>query len=397
MSSPALTGAYVDASTFHADVQYLEALWRRIPVGDIDLPVIDIGEGEPLVFVPILEHLEFVYARQVRAFSQARRVILYRRQENRTSSVGLAERAAELLRVLDSLGLEKVDLVGHGDGAMVLFEFALRYPERCRSLTIIAQAADYEIAPHPFIWLLHELFLRLPVEHLLPAWFLRRIVINYIVAQRPSVGAGADVDEGRGRLRRPRSGSREPSQHLLDSERDLTPTRGDPSLTPTRGVTTFRLTLPPPSPVVKMLRRGKVWDFSDVGMPLVGIRPPSLENVSGSGENCPQLPRELIEEQFRKIALWPFVYKFSVLPIIHSFDIRQHLQRLTMPILLINRPDDVLSPEAKTRWLAQQLPNCVGYHVIAGGERFFMYARAEEVNQLMAAFLEGKQNQATSL
>ncbi|TMF47884.1 MAG: alpha/beta hydrolase [Chloroflexi bacterium] len=317
MNIPALTGAYIDTSAFHADVQYIESLWQRIPINGIDLPIIDIGQGEPLVFVPILEHLEFVYARQIRAFSQSRRVILYRRQENRTRFVGLAERAAELLHVLDTLGLEKVDLVGHGDAAMVLFEFGIAHPQRCRSLTIIAQAADYQIAPHPFIWLLHELFLRLPVEHFLPAWFLRRLVVNYIVAQRPpsppdhhpSVGAGADVEEGRGRLRRPPS---------------------------------------------------------------------------------PQLPRQLIDEQFHKIALWPFVYKFSVLPIIHSFDVRQQLERLTMPILLINRADDALSPEAKTRWLAQHLPNCTGYHVVTGGERFFMYAQAEQVNSLMAAFLEGK-------
>jgi len=307
MNIPAPTGAYIDTSAFHADVQYIESLWQRIPINGIDLPIIDIGQGEPLVFVPILEHLEFVYARQIRAFSQSRRVILYRRQENRTRFVGLAERAAELLHVLDSLGLEKVDLVGHGDAAMVLFEFGIAHPQRCRSLIIIAQAADYQIAPHPFIWLLHELFLRLPVEHFLPAWFLRRLVVNYIMAQRPFVGAGEDVEEGWGRLRRPPS---------------------------------------------------------------------------------PQLPRQLIEEQFRKIALWPFVYKFSVLPIIHSFDVRQQLERLTMPILLINRADDALSPEAKTRWLAQHLPNCAGYHVVAGGERFFMYSQSEQVNELMAAFLE---------
>ena len=182
--------------------------------------LIDIGEGTPLVFVPILEHLEFVYARQIREFSQSRRVILYRRRETRTRPVGLAERAEELRSILDSLGLECVDLIAHGDAAMVLFEFAVRYPQRCRSLIIIAQGADYQIAPHPLIWLLHEIFVRLPVEHFLPAWFLRRIVINYIVA------------------------------HQTTSDTDLT---------------------------------------------------------------C-SLQRSLIEEQFRKIELWPFVYKFSVLP-----------------------------------------------------------------------------------
>ncbi len=271
---------WIDDTVFHEDVNYLEALWQRRPIGDIDLPIIDIGnkDADPLVFVPILEHLEFVYARQIRSLSASRRVILYRRHETRHRPVGRVERAEELRQVLDCLNLQQVDLLGHGDAAMVLFEFALRYPERCRSLIIVAQGATYQIPPHPFIWLLHELFIRLPVEHILPASFLRRTVINYIVS------------------------------HNKDNDA------------------------------------------------------------------APALPRHLIEEQFAKIEQWPSVYKFSVLPIIHNFDIRDHIQQLTMPILLINRADDPLSPEAATHWLATHLPNCIGYFVIPGRERFFSFS-----------------------
>ncbi len=286
------TGQYIDEDTFHADVKYIEALWQRKAIGATDVPLIDIGNGVPLVFVPILEHLEFVYARQVRAFSQSRRVITYRRHETRSHPVGLTERAEELRQVLDYLGLEVVDFVAHGDAAMVLFEFAVRYPQRCRSLVIIAQGADYEIAPHPLIWLLHELFVRLPVEQFVPAWFLRRTVVNYIMASRDMA--------------------------------------------------------------TKTVR---------------------------------SLPRHLVEEQFCKIQLWPFVYKFSVLPVIHYFDMRQRLDALTMPILLINRYDDALSPEPKTHWLSKQLPNCAGYHLVQGGERFFLYSGAEVVIPLIEQFL----------
>lgn len=285
------TSPWIDDNTFHMDVNYLETLWHRTPIHGVDLPLIDIGEGRPLVFVPILEQLEFVYARQVRTLSQSRRVILYRRQESRTIPVSLDERAEELLHVIDALGLEQTDFLGHGDAAMVLFTFALRYPQRCRSLSIISQAADYRIAPHPFIWLLHELFLRLPVEHILPAWFLRRTVVNYIMARSPYNNA------------------------------------------------------------------------------------------------APSLPRHLVEEQFKKIALWPFVYKFSVLPIIHSFTITDRLQGLTMPIFQINRTDDALAPEVKTAWLVRNLPNSAGYHVVSGGERFFLYSQAEQVTPLLDAFL----------
>lgn len=282
---------WIDATIFHNDITYLESLWQRIAIGSVDLPLIDLGSGPPLVFVPILEHLEFVYARQIRAFSRSRRVLLYRRHETRDVPMSITERAEELRHVLDSLGLDSVDLLAHGDAAMVVFEFALRYPQRCRSLIIISQAADYQIAPHPFIWYLHELYLRLPLEHVLPAAILRRTVINYITARQPN------------------------------------------------------------------------------------------------NYTMPRLPHELIEEQFAKIALWPSIYKFSVLPIIHNFDIQDRVQLLTMPVLLINRADDTLAPEVKTRWLAHQLPNNAGYHVIAGGERFFLYSQADKVNPIIATFL----------
>ena len=295
------TDRWIDDETFHADVRFIESSWQQRSLGSIELPLIDIGQGEPVVFVPILEHLEFVYARQIRSLSASHRVIIYRRQEMRTRPFGPNDRAEELRQVLDGLGLEAPHLVGHGDAAMVLFEFALRYPQRCRSLTIIAQGADYRIAPHPLIWLMHEMLYRFPIEYVLPASLLRSAVINYILA------------------------------HNLDNQ------------------------------------------------------------------TVPALPRHLMEEQFSKINQWPDVYKCSVLPIIHNFDIRKRVSELTMPILLINRTDDALSPEAKTRWLARQLPNCAGYHVVSGRERFFMYSRAEAVTPLIAAFLSARDSRRGSL
>lgn len=286
----------ISSETFHADVQFLEAQWQRIPIAGVDLPLIDKGTGNPLIFVPILEHLEFVYARQVRAFSQSRRVILYRRHESRTHFMSLAERVEELRTVCDALAISSADFVAHGDAAMVLFEFALRYPERCRSLVIVAQAADYRIAPHPLIWLLHEAFLRLPIEHLIPATILRNMVVRYITHTE----------------------------------------------------------LPQQPEATNQLTR---------------------------------LPANLIKEQFRKIALWPAIYRYSVLPVIHNFDIRERLDQLTMPILLINRQDDALSPESKTAWLAEHLPHCYGYHIVPGCERFFLYSEAGLVNPLIEAFL----------
>ena len=282
---------WIDTATLQADIDYLDTRWQRVAVGDEDKPVLAIGTGEPLVFVPILEHLDWVYSHQIQEFSKTRRVIFYRRHESRTSPITAPERAEELRRVLDSLNIERTDLVGHGDAAIVLLEFAIRYPERCRSLTVLVQGPDYIIAPHPFIWLLHDLFMRLPIEHILPRQFLSNIVANYATARSPQ------------------------------------------------------------------------------------------------NQTFPAMPHRLVAQQFNKITAWPAVYKFSVLPVIHDVNFYERLAPLTMPVLVLNRTDDRLTPEPKTHWLAKHLPNCADYHVVHGGDRFFMYAQSEIVNPLIADFL----------
>lgn len=284
-------GGWIKDATFRADVRYIESLWQRTIIGTTEIPLIDRGQGNALVFAPTLEHFEFVYARQIRTLSENRRVILYRRPEMRTREIGLEERVEELRLVLDGLQLEQPDLVGHGYSTIVLIAFAIRYPHRCRSLTIIAQGPDYRLSPYPLTRLLNEFCIRLPVEHVLPAAFLRQAMI----------------------------------QRLTACARD--------------------------------------------------------------NHTKPALPQHLIEEQLRKIYQLPFVYKYSILPVIHNFDMRKQLNGLTMPVLLINRADDILSPEVGTRWLAEHLPHCGGYHIISGREHLFMYSQAETVTPLIEAFL----------
>jgi pimeloyl-ACP methyl ester carboxylesterase len=291
----------IDAATFHADVEYLEARWQRAIIGTSEVPLIDSGAGDPLVFVPTLEHFEFVYARQIQSLSQERRVILYRRRELRTREIGRDERVEELRTVLDGLGLERVDLVGHGNGAIVLLEFALRYPLRCRSLTLIAQGADYRPAPYPLTRLVQELYIRLPLEYVLPAGILHHLPLNALTTH--------------------------------------------------------------------------AWDNRTV----------------------PFLPRNLVEGQFRKIYQWPLVFKYSVLPLLYHFDLRRQVSTLGVPTLLINREDDPLAPEASTRWLAEHLPHCVGYHIVPGREHFFTYSQAEIVTPLIEGFLRARNGVGGSL
>lgn len=294
-------GSWIKDATFRTDIQYIKSLWQRTIIGTIEMPLIDIGKGEALVFAPTLEHVEFVYARQIRTLSENRRVILYRRPEMRTREIGLEECVEELRLVLDGLKLEQPDLIGHGYATIVLLAFALRYPHRCRSLTVIAQGPDYHVPPYPLTRLLNELYIRLPIEYVLPAAFLRQTIIQRITA------------------------------------------------------------------------------------------------CAKDNYTTPALPRHLIDEQLCKIYQLPSVYKCSILPVIRNFDIRKQLNALTMPVLLINRADDVLSPESGTRWLAEHLPRCAGYHIVSGREHFFMYSQAETVTPLIAAFLASPDTVSGSL
>ena len=284
-------GGWIKDVTFRADIYYLESLWQRTIIGTTEMPLVDIGKGAPLVFAPTLEQVEFVYARLIRTLSEKRRVILYRRPEMRTREIGLEERVEELRLVLDGLKLEQPDLVGHGYATIVLLAFAARYPERCRSLTIVAPGPDCHISPYPLTRLLNELYIRLPIENVLPVAFLRQAIIQRTTA------------------------------------------------------------------------------------------------CARDNYTTPALPCHLIEGQLRKIYQLPSVYKYSILPLIRNFDIRKQIATLTMPILLINRADDVLSPEEGTRWLADHLPNCAGYHIVSGREHFFMYSQAKTVTPLIEAFL----------
>ena len=93
-------GLEVDEAAFHADVQYIESLWRRRAIGSIDLPVIDKGQGEPLVFVPILEHIGVFLPAHRSSQTRRLRTMLTRWQLTAADARLLLGLARELSRVL---------------------------------------------------------------------------------------------------------------------------------------------------------------------------------------------------------------------------------------------------------------------------------------------------------
>lgn len=99
------------------------------------------GSGDVVVLSHGLGGNHAIWYQQVPALTAAYRVVTwdqrgFGRSSNRTQTAG-PEAAVEDLRVLlDSLGVEQVHLVGQSMGGWAVMGFALRYPERVRSLIL---------------------------------------------------------------------------------------------------------------------------------------------------------------------------------------------------------------------------------------------------------------------
>jgi 3-oxoadipate enol-lactonase len=112
--------------------------------GSIEIYYEERGEGDPLVLVGGITSSADVWGLMVPTLAERHRVVT---PDNRGSGrTRMAEDdgertparfADDLLALIDSLRLETVHLAGASMGGMIVQEFALRYPERLRSLTIM--------------------------------------------------------------------------------------------------------------------------------------------------------------------------------------------------------------------------------------------------------------------
>jgi pimeloyl-ACP methyl ester carboxylesterase len=125
MNLPRATeGPLVSDEQLDADLAYVDEGLRHERIGTWETELFDAGQGDPVLFVPILGHVEVIYARQLRDFSRDHRAITYRRPEATTAPATIGDRVREVRELLDHLGIERVHIVGRGEGAIVAAEFA---------------------------------------------------------------------------------------------------------------------------------------------------------------------------------------------------------------------------------------------------------------------------------
>lgn len=174
-------GPQVSGAQWAADCAYLNSELRQIWADGPVMHVFDQGEGEPILFIPIVTHVEVIYARQLREFGRDHRVLTYRRPEGTDRPIEIADRAEEVRQLLDRLGIERAHIVARSEGAISAAEFAYRYPDRCLSLVLITMGMTAKIPPIVINNVRNWLMANLPIaEHLVSDAGVRHQVVTYL-------------------------------------------------------------------------------------------------------------------------------------------------------------------------------------------------------------------------
>ncbi|MGB2953938.1 MAG: alpha/beta hydrolase [Gaiellaceae bacterium] len=163
---------------FFADEKFVLDGMRPATIEGWSTRIHDEGQGDPIVFVPILGGLEVVYAKQLRELAKTNRVILHERTESLDRRVPVGPRVDEIRKVLDHLEIERAHLVGLGEAGITTYNFGREHPDRVRSLTVICCGPLYRVKPY---WLTKRIVEpaidRLPVEYLLPD----SLILNFVI------------------------------------------------------------------------------------------------------------------------------------------------------------------------------------------------------------------------
>jgi aminoacrylate hydrolase len=128
-----------------------------VSIGDADIYYEEAGGGDALMLVPGLSGQGSFWSPQVEAFKGEFRVVVHDhrgagRSTHSPIKYSVEQMAADTLRLMDALGIERAHLVGHSTGGAIGQVVALDHPERLNSLVLSATWAG----PDPYFRRLFE-------------------------------------------------------------------------------------------------------------------------------------------------------------------------------------------------------------------------------------------------
>jgi pimeloyl-ACP methyl ester carboxylesterase len=128
---------------------WLEIDWRKhqhwVTVGDTPLNVIDLGEGDPVVFVHGLSGSWPNWLEQLPVFAKDRRVIAmdlpgFGHSPMPEERITISAYARIVDGLLQALGVSAATLVGNSMGGFVSTELAIAFPQRVERLVLVSPA-----------------------------------------------------------------------------------------------------------------------------------------------------------------------------------------------------------------------------------------------------------------
>jgi pimeloyl-ACP methyl ester carboxylesterase len=158
---------------------------------------VDVGSGEPIVFVPGIQGRWEWMRPSVAALAQHSRVLVFSLADEPTANAvfderdGLGSYVRQIRDVMDAAGIERATVCGVSYGGLVAATFAARHPERVSSLVLVS-AIPPSWAPDARA----RFFLRAPVL-LSPLFCLASVRLHReIAAATPGVLQGVRASAG---------------------------------------------------------------------------------------------------------------------------------------------------------------------------------------------------------
>jgi len=162
------------------------------------------GSGAPLIILHGFLGMSDNWMSIARALSDCRRVVLIdlpnHGRSPRTESLRISEMAERIVQLLDRLGIERADWLGHSLGGKIAMYIALRWPERVHRL-IVVDIAPKEYPPAP----VHQKILEAMIQAPLQQFVTKSDAANYFIQtlKNPQIAAflAKNLDYVDGRLR----------------------------------------------------------------------------------------------------------------------------------------------------------------------------------------------------
>ena len=159
-------GAYLSARAIDAAVNGLDARGRRVALAGRQLHVLDEGEGRAVLLLHGLlgcgSNFQMGLTSALRA--SGHRVIVPDRAgygKSPPGPSGISDQAAQMLDLMDALGIKSCTVCGHSLGGAIALRMAVMAPERIGRLSLLAPAC-FLPASQPFAWMIPALPVLVP-------------------------------------------------------------------------------------------------------------------------------------------------------------------------------------------------------------------------------------------